>query len=286
MRSHGPSGPVPVAEASDHLCWVYDDDGDFDRAVRTFLAGGLARGERLLCVGERVIESLAGNAAPLGDTEALKAEGALGTLTLAEAYAATGTFTPEDQLAFYTAATRRAIEDGYRGLRVVADVGGLAADPETRAGLLRWEHCADEYMAAGHGMSAMCTYRRDLPAAALSEAMSVHPLVHAPDGPPPFQLFFDGGHVTLAGSVDAFDADRLARVLEASPVGGKRAVLDLRPAEFLGVAACRVIARWGQVLAAREVALEVRGASPLVRRMWHVLALGTVAPVAFAEAAA
>ena len=40
---------------TDHLCWVYDDDAAFDAAVRAFLAGGVSRGERLLCVGERVI---------------------------------------------------------------------------------------------------------------------------------------------------------------------------------------------------------------------------------------
>ncbi|MFD2090917.1 MEDS domain-containing protein [Blastococcus deserti] len=289
MRSHGLLRHVPGAEASDHLCWVYDDDdAGFDAAVRQFLAGGLARGERLLCVGERIIESLAGNAAPLGNTEELRAGGVLGTMTLGEAYAATGSFTPEAQLAFYDAATRRALDDGYRGLRVVADVGGLAADASTRAGLIRWEHVADEYMAHGPGMSAMCTYRRDLPEAALAEATSVHPLVHAPDVASPFQVFFEDGHVAVAGSVDTFSADRLARVLTASPVGAHGAVLDLRLLEFVDVAASRVIARWAQALADRPVplTLEVRGASPLVRRMWRVLALDELAPVTFAGAAA
>jgi hypothetical protein len=44
-----------------------------------------------------------------------------------------------------------------------------------------------------------------------------------------------------------------------------------------------VIARWAQDLNARALPLEVRGASPLLRRMWQVLALGEVAPVRFAE---
>ena len=50
----------PNAGTADHVCWVYDDDATFDAAASEFLAGGLARGERLLCVGERVIESLHG----------------------------------------------------------------------------------------------------------------------------------------------------------------------------------------------------------------------------------
>jgi anti-anti-sigma regulatory factor len=273
---------VPGAGTTDHLCWVYDDDGDFDAAVRAFLAGGLARGERLLCVGERVIDSLAGGAtAPLGDTHALQAQGVLRTLTLAEAYAATGSFTPEAQLAFYDEATRSAIADGYRGLRVVADVGGLAADPQTRDVLMRWEHLADEYMAQGSGMTAMCTYRRDLPVAALAEATSVHPLVHAPDGHPAFQVFFDDHRVAVTGSVDTFSADRLARILASSPVPGQGAVLDLEHVEFVDVAASRTIARWAHDLDARSLPLEVRGASPLLRRMWEVLGLERIAPVTF-----
>ena len=60
MRAHGVLTAIPEAGASDHLCWVYEDDAAFDHAAREFLAGGLARGERLLCVGERVIDSLPG----------------------------------------------------------------------------------------------------------------------------------------------------------------------------------------------------------------------------------
>ncbi|SOD98462.1 STAS domain-containing protein [Blastococcus haudaquaticus] len=259
-----------------------EDDDAFDAAVREFLAGGVARGERLLCVGERVIESLDGGIAPLGDTDALIADGALSTLTLAEAYEATGTFTPEAQFAFYDEATRTAIADGYRGLRVVADVGGLAVDPGTRDVLIRWEHLADEYMAQGSGMSAMCTYHRGIPQAALAAATSVHPLVHAPEAPPPFQVFFDDDRVALVGSVDTFGADRLARVLASSPVSGDRAVLDLGRLEFVDVAGSRVIAHWAQDLDRRSLPLEVRGASPLLRRMWQVLGLGDVAAVRFA----
>ena len=107
---------------------------------------------------------------------------------------------------------------------------------------------------------------------------------HAP-ATPPFQIFFDGGHVALSGSVDTFGADRLARVLASSSVSGERAVLDLALVDFVDVAASRVIARWAQDLDARSLPLEVRGASPLLRRMWQVLGLERLAPVTFATPA-
>jgi hypothetical protein len=98
-------------------------------------------------------------------------------------------------------------------------------------------------------------------------------------------VFFDDEHVVVAGSVDTFGADRLARVLAHSPAV-PAANLDLSSLEFADVAGCRVIARWAGELRARDVPVEIRGASRLFRRVWHVLALSEVAPVAFADAAA
>ena len=272
-----------AVQAADHVCWVYDDDASFDVAVREFLEGGLAGGDRLLCVGERVIDSLNGPYAPLRDVESLLAEGALETLTLAQAYDSTEHFCPERQLEFYRSATRRALADGFRGLRVVADVSPLADQPALLSELLRWEQIADEYIAGRPGLSAMCAYRRDLGPAFLAEAASRHPVVHVPDGPPTFRLFFDNGRLVMAGTVDISSAGLLSCVLAGSPVKGPRASLDLARVEFLDVAACRALALWAHGLRARAVDLEIRGASPIIRRMWQVLDLSDIAPVSFVE---
>ncbi len=272
---------IPGAGTSDHICWVYgEDDPSFDRAVRQFLAGGIDRGERLLCVGERVIDSIALDADGFVDAAALIAGGSLRTLTTAEAYEGAGAFVPGAQRAYYDSATREAIADGYTGLRVVADVSRLAADPVSRPQLLEWEHLADGYIAEGGGFTAMCAYNGALAEEVLVDAASAHPLAHTSVAPP-FRVFFDDDHVVLSGSVDTFSADRLARVLASSPVGTEGAVLDLERVEFMDVAASRTIARWAQDLNARSLPLEVRGASPLLRRMWQVLALGEIAPVRF-----
>jgi ABC-type transporter Mla MlaB component len=286
VRAHGFLSAIPDAGTSDHVCWVYDDEASFDEAVREFLTGGLERGERLLCVGERVIDSLRGQTPPFGDVDALIAEGALETQTLAQAYEAAGPFLPENQLAYYDAATRRAIDDGYRGLRVIAEVSALAADPAVRPTLVRWEHVADDYIAQGTGFTAMCAYSGQLTREALADVASVHPLIHGPDAVPSFRVFFDDDRLVLAGSVDTFSADRLARVLASSPPGTGGAVLDLSLTEFVDVSACRVLARWARDLQERSRRVEVRDASPLFRRMWRILALDELVPVSFADAAA
>jgi anti-anti-sigma regulatory factor len=130
-------------------------------------------------------------------------------------------------------------------------------------------------------MSALCAYRGDLPADALADAASAHPLVHAARGVPAFRLFFDQGCLTLAGSVDSFEADRLQRLLSASPVEGPVATLDLTFLTFIDGAGCRALARWARDLGARSITLELRGAPHLVRRMWSILSLDTLAPVTF-----
>lgn len=282
MRAHGSVTEPPAAHSADHLCWVHDDDESFGTAVRAFLAGGLARGERLLCVGDRAIAALDGPEGSLGDVGALLAGGALETLTVREVYAAAGPLAVDPQRAFYDAATRRAIDDGYRGLRVVAEVTELAADPGLVEELVRWEHAADEFMASGSGMSAMCAYRGDLPPATLGAVLAVHPLRHGPDHLSSYRLFFDGDRVVLAGSVDTFGADRLATSLAGTPTGSP-AQLDLGGLDFIDVAGCRALAGWAGDLRARGIPLEIHGASPLLQRVWRILGLDDVAPVVFAD---
>jgi anti-anti-sigma regulatory factor len=283
VRAHGVIDELPGAGPGDHVCWIYGDDADFDAAVQDFFAGGMARGERVLCVGERVLEGLRTAASEVPDLDELMAQGAVETLSLAQVYEATGPFRPEQQLAYYGDATRRAVDAGFRGLRVIAEISGLATDPARRSELVRWEQIADDYAASGSGFSAMCAYRADLATEALADVASVHPLVHARHEPTTFALFAESDRLVLAGSVDAFCCDRLARLLAGAATAGDVVLLDLAALEFLDVASCRVLARWVADLAARSVAVHVTGASPLLRRVWQVLGLDRVAPLTFVE---
>jgi anti-anti-sigma factor len=286
VRSSGlVTDPAAVGPA-DHVCWVYDDVAAFTDVAGRFLAGGLALGERLLCVAEDdALEQLRRDPGPLGAVDDLVARGSLTLVPLDRAYTGDGAFVPERQYDFYDSATRAAIAEGYTGLRVVAELTALAADPEQRAELVRWEHLADDFMAGGSGMSALCAYRRGpLGADVLTEVATVHPQLHGPDGSStddlaPFRVFVDGGRVTVAGSVDAFGADRLRRVLSSAPVDRNEvATLDLGALEFADAAGCRAFARWAQdrVRAGRPVALV--GVSRLFARVWRLLGYDRITP--------
>ena len=285
VRAHGLVQEVPLAGPADHVCWIYEDDATFDAAAREFLVGGIARGDRLLCVGDRVLESLR-SLSPDHDVAALTERGAVETLTLADVYGGGEPFRPDQQLAYYAAATRRAKDDGYLGLRVLAEVSDLAADPARRDDLVLWEHTADAYAASGSGFSAMCAYRADLAREALADVASVHPFVRALEEVPSFRLFVDGDRIALAGTVDACSGDRLARALAVAHARDDGVVLDVAALEFVDVAGCRVLARWAAGLEERSVPLEVAGSSAILRRMWQLLDLGRVAPVTFTGALA
>jgi anti-anti-sigma regulatory factor len=271
------------AAHADHVCWVYEDHDEFAGIARRYLEGGLARGERLLYVGEPHPATLAGDDGPLADVDGLIARGALQLLDLRAAYEGSGAFTPAEQLAYYDAATAEARAAGYTGLCVVAEVSGLAADPVRRPDLLRWEHLADEFIGSGSGMRALCAYRRGLGRAALADVAAVHPLVYDPEGGPPFRAWFEGEALVLDGALDTFSADRLAQVLADTPVDRPTLTLDLSRVEFVDVGGCRAIARWARRLHECGARLELTGTSRVFRKMWRILGFDDSADVSFPE---
>ncbi|MGY1615509.1 MEDS domain-containing protein [Geodermatophilus sp. SYSU D00691] len=284
MRAEGLlTDPTGTAVAG-HICWVYDDADDLAGAARRYLEEGLAAGDRLLWIGDpehaRLIRAESG---PLADVDGLIDRGELEVLDVRAGYQGSAAFVPGEQLAFYDAATRQAVADGFHGLRVVADVSDLAADPDRRADLVRWEHLADEYMASGSGMVALCAYRADLEPEALADVASVHPQVRPRDDGPPFRVWFDGGTLMVGGCVDAFGAERLGRVLGGTHVEGAVVRMDLSRLEFVDVGGCRALARWARQVQERPARVEFVGASRLLRRMWAVLGFDEHVSVAFVE---
>lgn len=284
MRLTGALAERDALAGADHVCWVYDDPASFSDAAHRFLAEGLARGERLLCVGDGMAADLCAAGEPFGSIDDLVARGALSFESTGDTYTDGEPVRPRDQWAFYDAAVRAARADGFRGLRVVADVSALATTAVGRARLVEWEHVADEFIASGAGMVAMCAYDRALlDADAVADVTVVHPQVHAPLDPPSFRVWFDEGVVHLGGTVDAFGAGRLARVLEFPAVPSAPAVLDLSGLEVVDVAGCRVLARWAAAAAGSGQRPVLRGAPRAARRIWDLLGLDDTAAVTFAE---
>jgi anti-anti-sigma factor len=273
MRARGVAGSAGRLGVSDHGCWIYGSDreyAEFRKAALRFAADGLALGQRLLFVGDRSEDEVLADLAPFGDVDTLRRRGALDIRRRADVYLGGGQVAdPDAQLAAYDLAVEDAIAAGYTGVRVVAEVTGLLTDPSSCDQQVRWEMVGDRYMATSRPLAALCGYdRRVIGDAAAAVLTCVHPVRH--DESVPFALFADDGALCLTGEVDAFEAPLLTRALAAVPPDSSL-VLDVSDLRFIDVAGTAVLARHAVGQAANGLDVSLRGARPLLRRMWDML---------------
>lgn len=259
MPRHGARAVSDVSVV--HACLLYDGDEEFRAHAGRFLQEGLRRGDRLLCVGDRAIES----ARSASDFDQLLTRGALRLAQAEEVYRAD----PEAQLAYYDDATQQALTEGFAGLCVLADLA--AVPPDTFDELVTWEMRADSYMASGSGMSALCAYpAHGFARSRLEDVVAVHPHGLGIGEEPDFRLHTGAGHLLVTGVVDHFSSDRLARLLERYPLADEEVTLDVSNLEFIDGRASVVLESWLRDTAATTT-VRLEGASTMFRRVWEVL---------------
>lgn len=218
---------------SDHACLAYEDGEERVRAAVAHLAEGRDLGNRLIYAADASLDELLRELEPLGDVRGMIDGGALSVVTSEDMYLGDGPLDPQVQLETYSSATDAALSDGYTGLRVAADMGGLALDPDGWSALLRWEHLADVYMSQ-QPMSAMCSYNRHrVPEPVVRDIARVHPLGVGEHRPAGFHLFARDGVLALAGDVDLFGAGDLERLLDMAAEMRDELVIDLADLGFL-----------------------------------------------------
>lgn len=280
MAAYGRSMRPQGAAAHDgaigtHRCYVYDDEQQFHSTARRFLSEGLERGDRLLCVGPLAVAAASEGPDPIVDAERLVASGALAFVSPADAY-------PGDvdaQIEFYDDLTRRALAEGYAGLRVVTDLAAVA-DPRQ---LVRWERRADAYVASGSGMSALCAYpRRGLPTSTLDDLATLHPESDGHWYPPAFRIYFHGNRLKVAGDLDAFGVERLRRLLDTNHLGEEAVTVDVSALAFIDGHASVVLEASLRELA-QETPVQLVGASTMFRRLWGILGFSDWLPPVLEE---
>lgn len=224
-------------------------------------------------VGDRGAERLRDDLAELSDRDALIEAGWLTVVPLDEVYEVGAPANTPERLRAYDALMDDALADGYRGLRVMAEVTRLLADPAGAADHARWEAVADGYM-EDRPLSALCGYDRGVVAAeALADVACVHPLVHGPEHLSPFRLYAADGGLALEGEVDFFSAPALARAMRARVAEPGETVLDLGGLRFIDVAGIQALEGERRALAAQGRQVVLRSASPAVRRLSRLVDL-------------
>lgn len=172
-RKESVEGSLERVSCHDHLCLLYQGETEILTPVIPFIQKGVALGERCVYLhsGEETLERVLKNAL-LGQKHDI---GALILLPAQEAWLKGGSFDPARVLHLLQALCAGAAGDGFKGTRIICDMGWAGQDPK-RIGLLREFEQALNRFAAQNEVTLLCLYKREaLPPEQMLELSKIHP---------------------------------------------------------------------------------------------------------------
>jgi len=263
-RQVGELSESDVLAPGSHACFVVGSSTRFERWTAACLAEGTRRQEKAFRFGPRASLAAYGPSVTAVDPRV--------------AIFADGPVDPDVMYAMLHRETAAARNEGYHGLRVVADMDWLLALPPGRAEVAAFELLVDEAVAE-LGITAACAYRTArFDAITIAEVVAVHPLTL---GNPPIELGFRLWHVAggtweVSGEIDHSNAEPFGRAL--ATVAGRSSSLRLRVARlrFIAVAGMQAIVRVAR--SRPDLRVMIEDASALLRRCWTLLDLHDTVP--------
>ncbi|SFK51304.1 MEDS domain-containing protein [Geodermatophilus ruber] len=264
----GRTGPVE-RDPRDHLCCLHRDAAEYRLRAAAFFAEGLRAGLRVAYPATDGLEAARAELADLDDVDRLVADGAVQILPAQEVYGPGGPVDPERVVAACAAATEAALADGFRGLRMSADVTGLVRTPEQQDAFARYEFMADQYI-ADHPLSGLCGYSVDLGEDTAADFAALH--APGPSQDTDVRVFgCADGALGLAGEFDLATVPVLDRLLTRLRPGADAGalVVDMAAVDFLDH---RLLIALDDYARTRAVALSLRSAPRLTARLLELLA--------------
>ncbi|HEV7523974.1 MAG TPA: MEDS domain-containing protein [Acidimicrobiia bacterium] len=259
MRASGIVESAAGLGSHEHVGLAYSTPAEFERAALAFLADGLALGQRAMFVRFHTAAPETEQLQALGDLDALIERGQLIVKSLDHVADSWADVVAAGHIGALDRALHRALDAGFHGLRIAADVTGVLREPTLRAGYTRWEHLVDEYTAT-HPFAALCGMDRSVLGDDLvSDLACLHPLRHAPEHVAPFALFTDDNVLFLTGEVDAFGAPVLDRALASCEADHDPVTLDLSGLDFIDHCGVEVLNRFARRLDDAGLEFVIRG---------------------------
>jgi ABC-type transporter Mla MlaB component len=237
----------------DHICWVYRGDEAWRAVVVPFLRDGVSGHDRLLYVADKPEAALVDDLAGLPERDALLASGQLEVRALDEVYGRPdGTFDGPGQVARFEALAHAAVADGYRSLRLAADVTGLVPPDDAGADRVVAYELLVDAMGARSPWTSLCGYDRARIGERAARALSfVHPVHHDEEDVVLARLHAaEAGQWCLQGEVDIATHEPLATALATLPEG-RPVHLDVIEVDHIDVGGLRALTE----LAARRAAV-------------------------------
>lgn len=249
-----------------HVCWVVDSPARYQRWSSACLADGARRGQRLLRFVPQAQVTAEPDGLPVTAFDPAVAVLRGGPLDRAALYATLRT----------AAATAR--DDGYRGLRLVADMDWLATPAPSAVEVAAYELLLDQVV-TDLGATVVCAYRAESFAPdTIAEAVAVHPSTSGPIPVDPGFRFrnVQGPVWDVHGEVDQFNADAFGRALATAATGARSIRLRAHGLAFIAVAGLGAIV---DVTRARpDLRIVVEGARSSFTHFWTLLGYDRLVP--------
>jgi|KBSSwiStaDraftv2_1062776.scaffolds.fasta_scaffold62938_3 hypothetical protein len=252
-----------------HVCCLLESGVQFDSWTADCLAEGVVAGQKLFRFSPAP-------AHPQDDVTVVEPFHALlesGPLVASSVYA------------MVRRETEMARREGFRGLRLVADMDWLLAQPPSPRELVAFELMLDELVAELEA-TVVCGYRLAHYAPEnIAELVAVHPLSA---GKAPADLNFrmwniDRGTWELSGEIDILNSEQFQRALAIASTHGPLRRLRLGQLSFISADG---IAALAEAAAAQPLQpISVQGATKLFHECWTYLGLAETLPhVTFEQA--
>jgi anti-anti-sigma factor len=256
----------------DHACLVCETDDERWSTVSRFVERGLERGERTLYVAsdhdeEHVLARLGPRAPAAGELLVAPAEAAYG-------YADGNSFDHVTRVSAWEAQVQDALDDGFSGLRVVADMAWLHEVELALADLVDYEHRCTALCNKAPAV-ALCVYdKRRFDDHTLARAVYSHETCLGREAGA--RAIFESammristtgpGVLRLSGEVDVSNAAVLAGALKSASNGQEALLVDVSRLEFIDVAGVRTIHSASEALIGRGGEMVLLSPRPAVRK--------------------
>jgi hypothetical protein len=150
-----------VLRPGNHVCAFYRGDTDRDRLLTAYLGAGLTAGDKCICVVDsphtaRQLESLRCASGPPGSPQ-----GQLDVHLPESTYLASGGFSPDDMLTFWTESMIKAEIEGYTFCRLVGEMTWALRDAPGVEHLIGYEWELNRRTASSP-VVVLCLYDLDL----------------------------------------------------------------------------------------------------------------------------
>ena len=258
------------AEPGTHLCALYRGEAELEQIAATFVASGLAAGDRVFYVASDrpsaiVRTALEAHHVPAGPAAAA---GQLVIEDFAAAYGEPGQLDLDEMAAGFRAAGRRARADGFGGLRVAAEMGDFARSIGSVERLLEWERRCTP-MQHEEGITSVCQYdqrRFSHPqAAAIAHEHAGAAPEYAPEPPAWFHVSNAPWGLIIRGDLDLACRAVFGRVLRARLAASPWLQLDVGGLAYAEAGALAVIYEAAATLAGVGGIIVTRASDHLLR---------------------